>query len=93
MERASGGRRPVDDARVAAVLRLLGEGRPKTRIAEHVGISVGSVKRIAKGQHVSQAEDAEPRLVRCGGCGGMVKLPCIACELRDGPGVTDQAET
>lgn len=78
---------------VAEVRRLLEEGRLSQRkIAQWTGVSRGTVNAIARDQH----PDCEARRCRrtdafippsgpprrCPGCGGMVQMPCLLCQLR-----------
>ena len=78
----------VDD-----IKRLLGEGSLSQRkIARRVGVSRGTVNAIARGKR----SDYEARSrkqgddflapsgppVRCRSCGGMVQMPCLACQVR-----------
>lgn len=77
---------------VEQILRLLAEGRLSQRkIARAVGVSRGTIGAIAKGHRprVRSVEDrwgdwgqplGPPR--RCGGCGGMVFMPCLLCHVR-----------
>lgn len=78
---------------VAEVRRLLEEGRLSQRkIAQWTGVSRGTVHAIARGRR----PDCEARRCRrtdavtppsgpprrCPGCGGMVQMPCLLCQLR-----------
>jgi hypothetical protein len=79
---------------IAEAKRLLAEGQLSQRkIAALLGISRGTVGAIASGrrpdyQNRSTSDDEEPDIdpnapkVRCGGCGGMVIMPCRACRDR-----------
>lgn len=72
---------------------LLCEGRLSQRkIAERVGVSRGTVNAIARGRrpeyaarHREPATDFRPPSglpTRCSGCGGMVQMPCLVCQVR-----------
>jgi DNA-binding XRE family transcriptional regulator len=78
---------------VAEVRRLLEEGRLSQRkIAQWTGVSRGTVNAIARGQRADPEArrcrgadmvvppSGPPR--RCPGCGGMVQMPCLLCQLR-----------
>ncbi len=78
---------------VAEVQRLHAEGRLSRRaIARRMGVSRGSVDAIVRGRralgpedHSRGEEEVEPGsgpLQRCGGCGGLVRAPCLVCRLR-----------
>jgi hypothetical protein len=71
--------------------RLLAEGRLSQRkIALQVGISRATVSAIAQGHYADREarqrvrEDYVPSgpLARCGGCGGLVQMPCLYCHVR-----------
>ena len=72
---------------------LLSEGRLSQRkIAERVGVSRGTVNAIARGRRPEDAaRRREPATdfrppsglpTRCSGCGGMVQMPCLVCQVR-----------
>ncbi|MCR4413099.1 MAG: winged helix-turn-helix transcriptional regulator [Thermoguttaceae bacterium] len=78
---------------VDEIRRLLSEGRLSQRaIARRTGISRGTVAAIASGRRpdyearrrAAGIEYTPPRgkPVRCPGCGGLVQMPCLACQLR-----------
>lgn len=76
---------------VDQVRRLLSDGKLSQRkIAGALGISRGTVNAIALGRRTERLpkrcdEGFTPptgRQVRCGECGGMVQMPCLACYLR-----------
>lgn len=78
---------------VDEVRRLLSEGRLSQRaIARRTGISRGTVAAIASGRRpdyearrrAAGIEYTPPRgkPVRCPGCGALVQMPCLACQLR-----------
>lgn len=75
----------VDDVR-----RLLGEGRLSQRkIAARTGVSRGTVGAIAAGRRpdyaarrLEQFDSPSGPPVRCPGCGGRVRMPCLLCRLR-----------
>jgi hypothetical protein len=85
--------------RVTAIRNMLAEGvLSQRKIAEHVGVSRGTVGAIALGRRPdhedrrqacpgdSAAADAfsSPSRPpqRCPECGGMVEMPCLACRVR-----------
>lgn len=75
---------------VAEVRQLLAAGVLSQRqIAARLGVSRGVVAQIAQGKRTARrAEElavASPRgpLVRCPQCGGMVRQPCLACQIRE----------
>lgn len=84
----------INPSVIAEAKRLLAEGQTSQRqIALRLGISRGSVGAIASGQrpdyeNLRSGDDEEPGIdsnapkVRCGGCGGMVVMPCHACRDR-----------
>jgi hypothetical protein len=68
---------------------LVSGGLSQRQIAEHLGVSRGTVNAIALGkrrcQAKPQAEDfrfpsGPPQ--RCPGCGGMAQMPCLLCRVR-----------
>lgn len=69
---------------------LLARGLSQRRAAERARVSRGTVAAIARGVHASQRRSAgECAAVQWGGvyercpeCGGMVRLPCLACQVR-----------
>lgn len=78
---------------VAEVRRLLAEGRLSQRtIARRTGVSRGTVGAIATGRRPdydarrrAAGSDYTPpagKPVRCPGCGALVQMPCLACQLR-----------
>jgi transcriptional regulator with XRE-family HTH domain len=83
---------------IAAVLvreirSMLAEGRlSQRRIAERMGVSRGTVNAIARGKRpdytpVRRAADTNfvppsGPPTRCPGCGGLVRMPCLACYVR-----------
>jgi hypothetical protein len=76
---------------VEKIQDLLSAGTLSQRkIAQHVGVSRGTVNAIALGKRPSRPEPrhcdefcfpAGP-LERCPGCGGMVQMPCLLCRVR-----------
>lgn len=72
------------------IKRLLAEGGRSYRdIAKIVGVSPGSVNRVARGEvpkrrKLSASPGTGPTgpAKRCLICGGMVSMPCRACGLR-----------
>jgi len=74
---------------IAEVKRLLAEGLSQREIARRLGISRGTIGAIATGRRPDYSDRAdEPKIdpnapkVRCGGCGGKVAMPCLACRDR-----------
>jgi transcriptional regulator with XRE-family HTH domain len=76
---------------VQEVRRLLAEGTLSQRkIAQRTGICRGTVGAIASGKRpdyemsepVEEEEIVGPPM-RCGGCGGLVYLPCRRCRLQE----------
>jgi hypothetical protein len=72
---------------------LLGGNRSYRAIARRLGVSRGAVKDVAEGKRRQRVPRARPRgdefqpprglPRRCPGCGGKVKMPCLACYLRE----------
>ncbi len=68
---------------------LLAAGRMSQRkIAKHVGVGRAAVSTIALGERpdyeaIRQPKFAAPTgpLVRCPGCGGKVRMPCVQCRI------------
>jgi hypothetical protein len=66
-------------------------------IARRLGVSRGAVQRVARGKYrlyaplkSSANEEFQPPhgpRLRCPGCGGKVKMPCLACYLRNRKGI------
>lgn len=79
-------------AKVKEAERLLAVGNlSQRRIAAMVGVSRATVASIASGTRpdyearlLARLEDNQPLgpLARCGGCGGMVYMPCRLCHVR-----------
>ena len=78
---------------VDEIRSLLTAGRfSQRKIAERLGVSRGTVNAIARGRRPDRAarpqdpaHDFIPpagRPGRCPGCGGMVQMPCLACQVR-----------
>jgi hypothetical protein len=76
---------------VDEIRRLLGQpGFSQRKIARYLGVSRGSVGRIASGKRPDYPPDdgkdedirptGPPR--RCSGCGGLVYIPCRLCRIR-----------
>jgi len=83
----------VSQGVVDQILRLLAEGRLSQRkISRVVGVSRGTIGAIAKG-HRPRVRTTEERWgdpnrslgppKRCGGCGGLVYMPCLLCRTRN----------
>jgi hypothetical protein len=82
----------VSQGVVDEILRLLADGQLSQRkISRAVGVSRGTIGAIAKGHRprIRTTEDrwgdpkrplGPPR--RCGGCGGLVYMPCLLCRVR-----------
>ncbi len=77
---------------VDEIQRMLAEGRwSQRKIARRVGVSRGTVNAIARGKRPDhgarrQGEDDgvawEGPPARCPICGGLVRMPCLACRIR-----------
>jgi len=78
---------------VDEVKRLLREANLSQRkIARQAGVSRGTVNAIAQGKrpdcearrrgHRDDFVTPSGRPARCPGCGGMVRMPCLACRVR-----------
>lgn len=62
--------------RVARRLKHL----PQSQVADEAGIDLGTVQKIARGEHPHQKALRTAR--RCPGCGGLLIAPsCLKCEL------------
>jgi hypothetical protein len=82
----------VSQGVVDQILRLLADGHLSQRkIARSVGVSRGTIGAIAKGHRprIRTTEDrwGDPNRPlgppsRCGGCGGLVYMPCLLCHVR-----------
>lgn len=90
----------ISPERAEAVRRALADGMKQREIARRVGISVGTVSRIASGRWNDPDADSRLSLVlydephldarRCSGCGAMIYVwPCLRCHL-EGAGSEDQ---
>ena len=73
--------------------RLLRRGTSYRAVARELGISRGTVGKVALGRRVpveagACAEDENPPYhsntppVRCPTCGGVVYMPCVACRVK-----------
>ena len=78
---------------VSEIRDLLVRGElSQRRIAQRLGVSRGTVNAIAqkKRPDYSARQERQPgdfippagRPTRCPGCGGMVQMPCLACQVR-----------
>ena len=78
---------------VHEVRNLLTAGTLSQRmIAQRLGVSRGTVNAIARGRRPDRvsrpknpADDFIPPAClprRCPGCGGLVRMPCLACHVR-----------
>lgn len=74
------GQRIPETKRILA-LELRRKGLSVREIAAAVGLSRSSAARISRSAEGSQL-NARP-LGRCPTCGAMVRLPCLACSLRE----------
>jgi hypothetical protein len=69
---------------------ILGGSLSQRKIARRVGVSRGTVNAVALGKrHLSPRRRREHTLpapvgplVRCAGCGGLVRCPCLLCGVR-----------
>lgn len=79
-------RRNKIDALVPVIRALLSEGKSEREVAELAGISRATVSAIASGRRRDPADDPPARPTqgygRCEGCGHVVPLPCLYCEVR-----------
>jgi hypothetical protein len=82
----------IGEAVLAEICQLLHEGKLSQRsIARQAGVSRGTVNAIALGKRpepgLRRRADSDftppsgPKR-RCGGCGGKVQMPCLACYVR-----------
>ncbi|MEM9352202.1 MAG: helix-turn-helix domain-containing protein [Planctomycetota bacterium] len=79
--------------KIKEVRKLLDDGGHSQRaIARSVGVSRGTVAQVASGarglygrepgeQHVGR-DGLSYLPERCGGCGGLVRMPCLLCRAR-----------
>ncbi len=78
---------------VWAIQELLNEGKLSQRkIARRLGVSRGTVSGIARGKRRRPPMlpgppkewffDSSAQPIRCPGCGGMVRMPCLLCHVR-----------
>ena len=77
---------------VEEIRNLLRAGELSQRkIARRVGVSRGTVNAISRGKRpdysTRRRSADEPTFLagpprRCPGCGGMVRMPCLACRIR-----------
>lgn len=85
----------IESAVVEEIHRLLDAGALSQRkIALETGVSRGTVNAIALGKRILQprrgpeaGDDFLPPtgpVARCPICGGMVRMPCLACRVRAG---------
>lgn len=85
----------IATALVEEVRRMLQEGRISQRqIAQHTGVSRGTVNAIAKGRRRDNSDRHREHGVgdgftpptgmplRCPGCGGLAQMPCLLCYIR-----------
>ena len=83
----------IAPAVVDEVKRLLREGNLSQRkISRQAGVSRGTVNAIARRKrpdcearrrgHRDDFVGPNGRPARCPGCGGMVRMPCLACRVR-----------
>jgi hypothetical protein len=66
---------------VMRVERLL-KGSCPNAVATALGLDDGTVAKIHRRQHPRQVE--RTLYARCGGCGGLVLMPCRLCLVRRG---------
>lgn len=65
---------------IMRVERLLKWNRTN-KVADEVGIDVGTALKIRNGKHPKQ-EARRAEYSRCDGCGGLVVAPCRLCSIR-----------
>jgi hypothetical protein len=70
----------IDCALAEAVARLLRAKVGIKRIVRELEVARKTVRKIARGVHVSQT--IGPRRRRCPGCGGKQLMPCRVCAAR-----------
>ncbi len=83
----------LSPATVDAIKRHLAEGASQRWTAGEVEVSRGTVNAIAQGKrpdHQNKIVAPDGPIVapsgpldRCPTCGGMVRMPCLACSLRE----------
>ena len=69
---------------------LAGGELSQRKIAQRLGVSRGTVLAIARGRRADDSRspsaagffDPNGPVERCRGCGGMVKMPCLLCHIR-----------
>jgi hypothetical protein len=77
---------------VREVEARLAQGMPQRQIARELGVSRSTVQQILSGEWTGfREQEPLPEPIddgaiteRCPGCGGMVYMPCRACQLRGG---------
>ncbi|MCH8047607.1 MAG: helix-turn-helix domain-containing protein [Planctomycetes bacterium] len=73
----SSGRGGIRAETFSLIQELLHEGMAQRAIAKQADVHRETVRRIARGQQAGEVLDYR----RCPGCGGLVLLPCLACEV------------
>jgi hypothetical protein len=68
----------------AEFVQLLQQGVSLRQAARYAGVARDTVARIARGHYIPGpiVGHRGKRLGRCPECGGLVLLPCLACQLR-----------
>jgi hypothetical protein len=67
---------------VEQVYKLLDAGHSGQQVARQLGIGRTAVYKILKARGKRDArERAKGAAQRCGGCGAVVRLPCLRCKL------------
>jgi len=82
-------RKLIKNETIRAVEKMIDEGVSDKVAALEVGVSPSTVRNIRFGVTVVGPERDSPdspdpgtKKVRCGGCGGMVLMPCHTCRTR-----------
>lgn len=73
MQSFSAKRPRVSRATIEAVCLSLSAGLTQQAIASELGVSLSTVRKLAKGQEPTQ---------RCPDCGNLVTMPCVECDTR-----------
>lgn len=81
----------LDSSVIGEVRRLLAAGQLSQRaIARRLGVSRGTVNAVALGRRKDRSSPERDELPpaftdgppeRCPGCGGLVRMPCLACRI------------
>lgn len=78
----SGERRPITDGDVRQVEHYGRQGLTQAEICRATGIGRVTVRRILRGEYVTDAAALRSKSQRCV-CGGLIyQTPCVACTAR-----------